>query len=139
MRTMRLVTLWYLILLIALGFGLRVVELNSLPQSLSANEAIDGVDGLHLFRTHQLTPFLSDDSGRETLFFYVQSAALWLYGISFFSLRFSGGRHADHTALILFGATAQARESAYAQAAAPDHNRAAGGDRPDRGLLASLF
>ncbi len=65
------------------------MELDSLPHSLSANEAIDGVDGLHLFRTHQLTPFLSNDSGRETFFFYVQSAALWFYGISFFSLRFA--------------------------------------------------
>jgi hypothetical protein len=88
-RGARLITIYYLVFLIALGFGLRVVELNSLPQSLSANEAIDGVDGLHLFRTHWLVPFLPNDSGRETLFFYVQSAALWFYGISFFSLRFS--------------------------------------------------
>ena len=87
-RSTRLITIYYLVLLIAIAFASRVVGLNDLPHSLSLNEAIDGVDGLQLLRTHSLALFLLNDSGRETLFFYFRAIAMWFYGISFFSLRF---------------------------------------------------
>jgi 4-amino-4-deoxy-L-arabinose transferase-like glycosyltransferase len=78
----------YLCLVIMIGFGLRVTNLNNLPLSLSLDEAVNGIDALRLFRAGWLTPFLQNNFGRETLFFYLQSLALQLYGISIFSLRF---------------------------------------------------
>jgi hypothetical protein len=78
----------YLSLAIAMGFGLRVAKLDSLPLTLSLDEAVNGIDALRLFRAGWITPFLQNNFGRETLFFYLQSLALQLYGISFFSLRF---------------------------------------------------
>ncbi|HXV97754.1 MAG TPA: hypothetical protein VEC93_04960, partial [Anaerolineae bacterium] len=81
--------LFYLVLLITFAFGLRLVSLDSLPLSLSLDEAIDGLDALQLFRLRWLTPFLQSNFGRETFFFYFQGVALWLYGVSIFSLRFA--------------------------------------------------
>ena len=78
----------YLSLASAMGFGLRVAKLDSLPLTLSLDEAVNGIDALRLFRAGWITPFLQNNFGRETLFFYLQSLALQLYGISFFSLRF---------------------------------------------------
>ncbi len=78
-----------LLLVTLLGFSLRVACLDNLPLSLSLDESVDGLDALQLLRTHWLTPFLQNYFGRETLFFYVQSTALWLYGINQFSLRFA--------------------------------------------------
>jgi 4-amino-4-deoxy-L-arabinose transferase-like glycosyltransferase len=79
----------YLCLVILIGFGLRIPKLNTLPVSLSLDEATNGIDALRLFRAGWLTPFLQNNFGRETLFFYFQSMALQLYGISPFSLRFA--------------------------------------------------
>lgn len=76
------------LLVILLAFGLRVVALNSLPLSLSLDEATNGLDALWLIRLAQFTPFLQNNFGRETLYFYLQGLGLWLYGISFFSLRY---------------------------------------------------
>jgi 4-amino-4-deoxy-L-arabinose transferase-like glycosyltransferase len=78
----------YLCLVVAIGFGLRVAQLDNLPLSLSLDEAVNGIDALRLFRAGWLIPFLQNNFGRETLFFYLQSFALQLYGISVFSLRF---------------------------------------------------
>jgi 4-amino-4-deoxy-L-arabinose transferase-like glycosyltransferase len=77
----------YLCLVVAFGFGLRVAQLDDLPLSLSLDEAVNGTDALRLFRAGWLTPFLQNNFGRETLFFYLESLALQLYGISVFSLR----------------------------------------------------
>ncbi|GAB4541217.1 MAG: hypothetical protein Kow0063_31840 [Anaerolineae bacterium] len=77
----------YLCLVIAIGFGLRVAKLDSLPLSLGLDEAINGIDALRLWRAGHLTSFLQNNFGRETLFFYLQALALQLYGISIFSLR----------------------------------------------------
>ena len=77
--------LTYLILIIIVGFALRVTQLNQLPLSLSLDEATNGLDALLLFRLAWLTPFLQNNFGRETAFFYLQGVALWLYGISFYS------------------------------------------------------
>lgn len=79
----------YLELIIIVGFALRVVQLNSLPLSLSLDEATNGLDALQLVRLGRFTPFLQNNFGRETAFFYLQGLALWLYGLSFFALRFS--------------------------------------------------
>lgn len=81
--------LFYLIFVITLAFGLRVVHLNTLPLSLSLDEAVDGLDALQLVRLGWLTPFLQNNFGRETLFFYLQGLLLELAGISIFSLRFA--------------------------------------------------
>ncbi len=81
--------LFYLCLVIAVGFGLRVAGLNSLPLSLSLDEAVNGIDALRLYRAGWLTPFLQNNFGRETLFFYLQSLALQFFGISIFALRFA--------------------------------------------------
>ncbi|MCL4297800.1 MAG: hypothetical protein KJ077_18810 [Anaerolineae bacterium] len=80
---------FYLVLVITLAFGLRVVYLNRLPLSLSLDEAVDGLDALQLIRLGWLTPFLQNNFGRETLFFYLQGLLLELAGISIFSLRFA--------------------------------------------------
>ncbi|MBE7551979.1 MAG: hypothetical protein HS126_13000 [Anaerolineales bacterium] len=80
---------FYLVLVITLAFGLRVVHLNSLPLSLSLDEAVDGLDALQLIRLGWFTPFLQNNFGRETLFFYLQGLLLELAGISIFSLRFT--------------------------------------------------
>lgn len=80
---------FYLALVITLAFGLRVIHLNSLPLSLSLDEAVDGLDALQLVRLGWLTPFLQNNFGRETLFFYLQGLLLELAGISIFSLRFA--------------------------------------------------
>jgi 4-amino-4-deoxy-L-arabinose transferase-like glycosyltransferase len=80
--------LFYLVFIIAFAFGLRLVKLNDLPLSLNLDEAVDGLDALQLFRLRWITPFLQNNFGRETLFFYLQGLILWLGGISIFSLRF---------------------------------------------------
>jgi hypothetical protein len=80
--------LFFLCFVIAVGFGLRVAVLNTLPLFLSLDEAVNGIDALRLFRAGRLIPFLQNNFGRETLFFYLESLALQLYGISVFSLRF---------------------------------------------------
>ncbi|NJN94827.1 MAG: hypothetical protein HC875_12380 [Anaerolineales bacterium] len=79
----------FLVLIIILAFGLRVFQLNTLPLSLSLDEAVDGLDALLLVRLPWLTPFLQNNFGRETLFFYLQGLLLKLTGISIFSLRFA--------------------------------------------------
>jgi len=79
----------YLILITLTGFLLRVINLNSLPLSLNLDEATNGLDALQLVRLNGLTPFLQNNFGRETLFFYLQGLALQALGISFFSLRFA--------------------------------------------------
>ncbi len=79
----------YLGLTLLVGFALRVVQLNSLPFSLSLDEATNGLDALQLVRLGRFTPFLQNNFGRETAFFYLQGLALGLYGLSFFALRFS--------------------------------------------------
>ena len=78
-----------LCLLITFAFGLRLIELDRLPLSLSLDESANGLDALRLWRTRWLTPFLQNNFGRETLFFYVQGVVLWLSGISIFSLRWA--------------------------------------------------
>src|SRR5574340_1277368 len=75
----------YLFFVIVVAFGLRVASLSLLPRSLSLDEAIDGLDALQLTRLPWLTPFLQNNFGRETFFFYLQGLALQLYGISIFS------------------------------------------------------
>jgi hypothetical protein len=70
--------LFYLLFIIAFAFGLRLVKLNDLPLSLSLDEAVDGLDALQLFQLRWITPFLQNNFGRETLFFYLQGLILWL-------------------------------------------------------------
>jgi 4-amino-4-deoxy-L-arabinose transferase-like glycosyltransferase len=70
------------------GFALRVMRLDTLPALLSRDESINGLDAVLLWHTQRLTPFLQNNFGRETLFFYVQGAFLKLFGISIFSLRY---------------------------------------------------
>ncbi|MDM8520023.1 glycosyltransferase family 39 protein [Anaerolineales bacterium HSG6] len=76
-----------LILAILTGFFVRVVSLNHLPLSLSLDEATNGLDAWQLYNTAWLTPFLNNNFGRETLFFYLQSLVFQTIGISIFSLR----------------------------------------------------
>lgn len=95
-------SLLFLCLVIAIAFGLRVANLNHLPLSLSLDEATNGLDALQLFRLKWLTPFLQNNFGRETLFFYGQAVALSLYGISFFSLRFASVLVATLTIPLLY-------------------------------------
>jgi 4-amino-4-deoxy-L-arabinose transferase-like glycosyltransferase len=78
----------YLSLITLAGFFLRIIHLNNLPLSLNLDEATNGLDALQLVRLNWLTPFLQNNFGRETLFFYLQGLALHAFGISFFSLRF---------------------------------------------------
>lgn len=82
-------TWFYLSLITLTAFSLRIVKLNSLPLSLNLDEATNGLDALQLVRLNWLTPFLQNNFGRETLFFYLQGLALQAFGISFFSLRFA--------------------------------------------------
>ena len=79
----------YLCLLVLVTFTVRVLSLDTLPQSLSLDESVDGLDALQLVRAHWVTPFLQNNFGRETLFLYVQGIALQLYGVSVFALRFA--------------------------------------------------
>ena len=88
-RTSGWLVLITLCLLITIAFGLRLIELDRLPLSLSLDESVNGLDALQLWRTGWLTPCLQNNFGRETLFFYVQGVVLWLSGISIFSLRWA--------------------------------------------------
>ena len=92
----------YLLLVIFIAFALRVIQLDSLPFSLNLDEATNGLDALQLFRLGWIIPFLQNNFGRETLFFYLQALALWLYGISFFSLRFASVLAATATIPLLY-------------------------------------
>src|SRR5262245_39521337 len=80
-------SLVYLLLLIAVAFALRVVALDHVPFSLSLDEVTVGMDSLLLWRLRWLTPFLQNNYGQETLFFYIQGLALQLYGIRVLSLK----------------------------------------------------
>ena len=95
--------LFYLTLIIVIGFALRVIQLNHLPLSLSLDEATNGLDAWQLFRLHRLTAFLQNNFGRETAFFYVQGLALRLYGLSFFALRFASVVVGTLTIPLLYG------------------------------------
>ena len=92
----------YLLLVIFIAFALRVIQLDNLPFSLNLDEATNGLDALQLLHLGWITPFLQNNFGRETLFFYIQAVALWLYGISFFSLRFASALAGTVTIPLLY-------------------------------------
>ena len=75
-------------LIVLASFALRLAALDYLPALLTEDESINGLDALLLWRSHRLTPFLQNNFGRETLFFYLQGIALQVFGISVFSLRY---------------------------------------------------
>ncbi len=76
-----------LLLTIIVTVALRSYNLNSLPISLNLDEATNGLDAWGLLHPVRLTPFLPNNFGRETLFFYLQGAALVVFGVSIFTLR----------------------------------------------------
>ncbi len=78
---------WLLLLVITLAFALRTFRLDSLPLSLSLDEATNGLDAWLLLHPLRLTPFLQNNFGRETLFFYLQGVSLAAFGVSIFALR----------------------------------------------------
>lgn len=79
---------WLMVFVVWVTFALRVMRLDDLPQALSLDESIDGLDALQLVRWGWLTPFLQNNFGRETLFLYFQGVVLHIWGISAFALRF---------------------------------------------------
>ncbi len=68
-------------LIILIAFGLSVVTLDILPASANLDEATNGLDALKLIEMLRITPFLQNNFGRETLYFYLQGLSLYLFGL----------------------------------------------------------
>jgi 4-amino-4-deoxy-L-arabinose transferase-like glycosyltransferase len=76
-----------LIAMLLIGFGLRVVDLETVPPGLFYDEASDGLDVWRVSRGEQFPIFFEGNGGREPLFNYLQALGVALWGAHIFSLR----------------------------------------------------
>lgn len=65
---------------LALAIFFRVYDLQNYPPGLFPDQAANGEDAL-LILEGDLRPFYPRGNGREALFFYLQAASIWLFGI----------------------------------------------------------
>jgi 4-amino-4-deoxy-L-arabinose transferase-like glycosyltransferase len=77
-----------LVLIIALGFFLRVYNINNAPPGVYPDEAVNGTDAARANDTGQYQWFYPDNQGREGLMMNLVALSFKLFGISAFSLKF---------------------------------------------------
>ncbi len=80
--------LFILVMLVAVLF--RFYHLNSSPAGIVHDAAINGADAWRLLNRGGHTPFLEGNGGRESLFIYLQSGAIALFGTTTLAIRLPG-------------------------------------------------
>lgn len=88
MRLPNLVNLkLFVLLFLFIGAALRIEGLGQMDVLLDYDEAYYGLDALSLLHHPQLTPFFEGNGGRESLWMYVLTPALAVFGATPFALR----------------------------------------------------
>jgi 4-amino-4-deoxy-L-arabinose transferase-like glycosyltransferase len=77
----------FVIAIIFIASILRLSSLAEIPPGLYRDEAFNGLDALDVFRTGTLPIFFTANEGREPLFIYLQTIAVWLWGTRAWTLR----------------------------------------------------
>jgi 4-amino-4-deoxy-L-arabinose transferase-like glycosyltransferase len=77
-----------LTLIIALGFFLRVYNINNAPPGVYPDEAVNGEDALRSISTGHYEWFYPANQGREGLFINTQALSLAIFGVNVFALKF---------------------------------------------------
>ncbi len=76
-----------LALIIALGFFLRIYNINNAPPGVYPDEAVNGQDALKANDTGQYQWFYPDNNGREGLFINLIALSFKLFGVSILTLK----------------------------------------------------
>src|SRR4051812_27737466 len=66
---------------------MRLYQLASLPPGLHPDEAANGLDVFRILEQHDWRPFYSTNGGRESLFFFLQSIGVSIFGNTIVGLR----------------------------------------------------
>lgn len=74
-------------LIVALGFFLRIYDINNIPPGLYPDEAVNGIDALEANDTGNYQWFYPANNGREGLFMNIIAFCIKIFGISIFSLK----------------------------------------------------
>lgn len=74
-------------LILALAALMRLYQLDSLPPGLHPDEAANGLDIFKILEEKDFQPFYERNGGRESLFFFLQSIGVTLFGNTIFGLR----------------------------------------------------
>ena len=74
-------------LIVALGFFLRIYNINNVPPGLYPDEAVNGIDALEANDSGNYQWFYPANNGREGLFMNIIAMCLKIFGISVFSLK----------------------------------------------------
>ncbi|MCE5257748.1 MAG: glycosyltransferase family 39 protein, partial [Chloroflexi bacterium] len=88
--------------LVAVTFLLRVIDLEHIPYVLSGDEASMGLEAVKVLRGSLSNPFTTGWLSHPTLYFFMQSVALGLGGISTAALRWSSALCAALSVLWLY-------------------------------------
>lgn len=94
-----------LLALILIAAFFRLHDLNVLPPGLHHDEAVNGLDALHVARTGELSIFFPNNNGREPLHIYLQAAAITLLGNRPWTLRLMSALAGIITIPLVYGLT----------------------------------
>lgn len=86
-KNKKVATYALLAFIIALGFFLRVYNINSAPPGLYPDEAVNGIDALEANDTGIYQWFYSANNGREGLFMNIIAFCFKFFGVSTFTLK----------------------------------------------------
>lgn len=76
-----------LALILAIAAFMRLYQLDSLPPGLHPDEAANGLDIFKILEEKDFQPFYERNGGRESLFFFLQSIGVSIFGNTIFALR----------------------------------------------------
>lgn len=75
-------------LVLALALIVRVYNIDKTPSGIYPDEAVNGVDALHAFRSGDYRWFYTDNNGREGLFMNLIALSYHFFGITILGLKF---------------------------------------------------
>ena len=101
-RTLTIGLLLVGIVLIAIFF--RFYDIGSFPAGLFPDEAANGEDAL-LILDGDMRPFYPRGNGREALYFYLEAASIWLFGVGVWQLHIVSALIGVGTVLAMYFAT----------------------------------
>ena len=85
---MKKITIFILVLLIlALGFFLRIYNIENTPPGIYPDEAVNGKDAIKAFKNGTYELFYTDNNGREGLFINLIALSFSFFGISILALK----------------------------------------------------
>lgn len=76
-----------LAIVVLLAIFMRFYKLNSLPPGLHPDEAANGLDIFRILEHHDIRAIYNTNGPRESLFFFLQSIGVMLFGNTIFALR----------------------------------------------------